>query len=270
MNVPFLFAGDLLAASEVGPVFRSLFLPSRNPLASVDFFVSFGFRETVTQVDGVQRTFSTAENEWHTLIFYETENSPFWTNPAQTVDGVIPRFVCTGGRGSFSTSCSPLPDYEGVDVIDPDGRLISFVKPNGSPRRKRAGLLCWIDSVEAFRHTFVRIDLSCEKPQATAVSITKQSGSLYWPPGRILPVDERTNLLLDSNELAELIGYLRLTPSDLLGSYGEEDHLVNHTFYRFLVLDEASDGLEITAPLSQMEKYLARLSRPLRALLGWR
>lgn len=270
MNVPYLFACDLLAASEVGPVFRSLLLPARNPSASVDFFTSFGFRETATRIDGVPRALPTAQNEWHTLIFYHVDNSSFWTDPVPTTDGVTPRFVCTGGGRSFSSSCSPLPVFDGAEAIDPDGRLISFVKPNGLRRITKEGLLCWVDSNEAFQHTFIRIDLSCDKLQATTVSILKQSGSLYWPPGRILPVDERTTLLLDPHELAELIRYLQFTPPELLGSFGEEDHLVNHTYYRFIVLDEASDGLEITAPLSQMEKCFARLNSPLRVLLGWR
>ena len=152
LNVPMLHAGDLFSASELGPVFRSLFLPSRNPSASVDFYSSFGFRKTVTRVDGVPREFPTVLNKWHTLIFYAADGSPFWTDAAPKTDGVTPQFVCTGGGRSFSASCSPLHDFDGLDAIDPDGRFISFVKPNDSPRRRNAGLLCWVDSVEAFRH----------------------------------------------------------------------------------------------------------------------
>jgi hypothetical protein len=268
MIAPLLHASELFSASESGPVFRSLFLPSRSPLTSVSFYSSFGFRETMTRVEGVPQEFPTSVNDWHTLIFYTVaDRSPVWAS-AHPVCGVIPRFVCTGGESFPPSLRSPDSDFEEMEVSDPDGRLISFMKPRGSPKRRRTGLLCWIDSLEAFRHTFIRIEQTGDQMQATAFSFTKQSGSLHWPPGRVISVDERSTLALDPADVAELASCLLSIPPTHLKSSDGDNYLADHIFYRFLIVDEVSDGLEFTVPLSQIEWCLARLSRPFRILLG--
>ena len=59
----------LQVLSRMGPVFRSLFLPSRDPKACVEFYCSHGFSATTTHIHGPSKTYLSVANAWHTIVF---------------------------------------------------------------------------------------------------------------------------------------------------------------------------------------------------------
>lgn len=268
MNMLINNLSDLMFASESGPVFRSLCLPSRNPDDSVDFYSSFGFRRSVTEVKGLPHGFQTAVNDWHRLIFIPAiEGSPLWADGVSTgtLGGVIPRFVINKWAVQSDKRSISHTNYESLEYTDPDGHVVLFIKMTGSHRLPSAGMLCWVDYIEAFCQSFIRFDLCGTTPFAEMYLFRKRSSFLNWTPGKAILFDQRSKIILDPVGVTHLVSWLRSASQNQFGVFGEE-HLADHTFYRFIVADADNSGLEITVPLSQIESCFARLNTEFRAL----
>lgn len=267
MNAPLTTASDLIAASAGSLVYRSLFLSSNRPTECIDFYVSYGFRKSYVHIEGLNREFPSASNDWHTLVFVASDAMPISRRSSSPQFEVIPRFICDGGM-SFDALNTSTNQFNEFTVNDPDGRAVTLIRKMHSHFEKNEdGLLCWIESSDAQHQVFVRVTASSGKCSADAMVIGLRPGVLNWLSGG-LPCIDYLSATLDHEEFYHFIRLLRTSSADELGFFKYDDHLVSNTFYRVVIFEKSKASFEITAPLHQLSKYITRLRGPLRMFMS--
>lgn len=259
----------LQVLSRMGPVFRSLFLPSRDPKACVEFYCSHGFSATTTHIHGPSKTYLSVANAWHTIVFVPVDAPIEVLETGHVLSDtvkMIPHFLCESIRSHLGDRPNLINGFAIDSLTDPDGRRLRLGRYYGpTPIRTDGSFVCWIDAVDSFQHYLVKVDSVDSQPTVTSWSFPKQSAFLHWTSEGILSGTVQIGPMLTSDEVNDFVSCLRDEMTRLTANVDDEELLMNNVYYRILITD--AEGIEIAPTLSRLEPCLKRLTPTFSAIL---